>query len=115
MRAAWEWVKKYWELLAGALVLLFGVLLGVSVQRRRAPLQEPNPVEDEANEEAKAEAREAENEAADEKAEAVKQHDDDLAVLAEKLQDTTAEVRTDSDKTNTYLRDVGKAVRGEDP
>ncbi len=115
MKAAWEWLKKYWEVLAGALLLLAGAMVGVAVQRRRAPLQEPNPTKDAANEEAEEETRAAENDAADQKAEAQKEHDVDLAAVVEKTQAATDEVRGDSEKTNAYLKDVGKSIRGEDP
>jgi hypothetical protein len=113
MKAAWEWAKKYWELLVGALLLLLGVLFGVALQRRSAPVQQPNPVKDEADKEAEAKTREAENKAADEKAEAVKEHDADLAVVVQKAQETTAEVRGDTQKTNDYLQQVSKSVRGD--
>lgn len=115
MRAAWEWLKKYWQVVAGALLVLLGVGFGVAIQRRRPVPKEPNPVEEEANEEAEAQTRQAENEAADDKAKAQEEHDVDLAVVVDKVQDATAAVRGDADKTNAYLKNVGKDIRGEDP
>lgn len=112
---AWAWAKKYWELLLGFLVLLLGVALGVNVQRRRAPVQQANPVKEAADKEAQAETRKAEYKAAEQKSEAVKEHDADLAVMVEKTQEATAAVEGSTEKTNAYLQNVSKNVRGEEP
>lgn len=116
MKAAWEWVKKHWELLMGALLLALGFFLGVTVARKRpAPAPEANPTKEKAEEEAAEKLRRAELVAEDQKAEVAKEH---AAVIAKELEETkaaTEEVRSSPDRTNTYLHDVGKAVRGDEP
>lgn len=113
MKNAWEWVKRHWELFLGALVVLLGFLFGVAVQRRR-PMPVPNPVRTEAEEEAAKETRKAEQLAEDQKAEVTKEHVILIAKQLEETQEKTEAIRTNPDETNAYLKNVGKAVRGDD-
>jgi hypothetical protein len=115
VKAAWEWVKKHWELVVGALILVLGFFLGVQVARRRpAPVLPPNPTKEKAEEEAAAEVHKAEVKAADEKAEVEKAHEAAREEAVENITEKTEEVRDNVDETNTYLKSVGKAVRGLD-
>lgn len=115
MKAAWEWVKKYWEWLAGSLILVLGFFLGVAVMRRRsAPPIPSNPVKEEAEEEAAAEVRKEEVKAADAKAEVEKEHAAAREEAVADITKKTEEVRDDANETNAYLKSVGKAVRGLD-
>lgn len=114
MKAAWEWVKKHWEIVAGLLILLLGFLFGVAVRKRPVIVQGSNPEKKEAEEEAEAKTRKAEQQAEDKKAEAQKEHEADLAVMVDKIQDKSEDIRGDTQKTNEYLKDVGKHIRGEE-
>lgn len=113
MIVAWLWIKKYWELLTAGLLVILGVFLGLSL-RKRPIVQGANPVKEEAEKKAQADTSKAEQKATEQKAQALEQHDADLAVVVDQVQQKTEEVRGDPQKTNDYLQDVSKLVRGED-
>jgi hypothetical protein len=114
LKAAWEWVKKHWELLGAAILVLLGFLLGVTVRKRPVVLEGANPEKEDAEKKAQSDTRKAEQDAAEQKAEAKKQHDVDTAGLVTEVQQKTEEVRHDPQKTNEYLLNVGKDIRGDE-
>lgn len=115
MKAAWEWAKKYWEVLLGALLVLLGFAFGVSIARRKATPVLPNPVKEEAEKAAAEETRKAEQKTADAKAEAVKAAEEKKTANLEELTKKTEAVRDSAQETNEYLKSVGNLVRGDEP
>ena len=115
MKAVWEWIKKYWQLLVTGLLVFIGFAFGVTIAKRRtAPVAPLNPEKEKAEKEAASAIRKAEQKAADQKAEVVKEHEADTIKIVEDAEKKTEEARHDTDKTNDYLKSVGKVVRGDE-
>ena len=113
MRPVLDWMKKYWELLVGALLLFAGFAFGISIARRRAPVAQPNPTKDEAEKEAEKEIKKVEQQAADAKADALKDNAEEKSKELEQIVEKTDDVRDSTDETNKYLKFVSEDIRGE--
>ncbi len=113
MKAAWEWVKKHWQIFVGVLIAALGAFFYVEVTRRPkvVPLPE-NPVKEEAEKEAEEKTLKAEQTALEAKTQIAKEHEEAINKHLEDAKGKTEEVRQDVDKTNEFLKNVGKDIRG---
>jgi len=110
--AAWLWVKKYWELLVGGLLLLVGVFFGLRIKRQPTVVSgkglEQQKIEDDTAKRAAAVLRDAE----EKKSELQKAHTEDLQEVLDTQAVLEPSLAKDPDATNTFLKEVGRSVRG---
>lgn len=114
MRAAWEWVKRHWELLSTTLLVGLGFLLGVSLRKRPVALPAKDPDQKKAEDAAAEEAQEIQAQAAEDKKKLQREHADSLEAVVQEQREQAPVLVKDTDATNEYLKQVGDLVRGND-
>ena len=107
------WVKKYWQWLVALLVPIAGFLVGVSVRKRPIIVKGDDPERKKLEEKVSAEEQQAAGEAEEQKVEAQEEHDTIVMRVLTTEEQQTKDVASDVDKTNDYLQNVSKSIRGD--
>lgn len=114
MKAAWEWVKRHWELLSATLLVVLGFLLGMSLRKRPVVLPAKDPDQKKAEDAAAEEVQEIQAQAVEDKKKLQREHADSLEAVVQEQREKAPELLKDTDATNEYLKQVGDLVRGND-
>lgn len=107
------WVKKYWQWLLGGVVALASFVVGVVLKKRPLIVNGADPERARAESEVLLQRKKFEADALEEKAGAYEDHDTDVDIVVRAEEQKTQAIVDDVDKTNEYLQDVGKQVRGK--
>lgn len=114
MSAAWTWFKKYWELVAGGVLLFLGVFLGWWFKKSPIIIGGDDPEKKAIDIKVAEEEKKIQRDVAVKKAELSEAHSKEIAdvVAAEVANEPVLE--KDPDATNAFLKQVGREARGDD-
>lgn len=112
LQAVWVWLKRYWQWLAGVLLLAIGAFFGVSVKKRPVIVQGQNLEKDKAEATEKKEVAAAEQKHDATITVALTDHDKAVDSVTLNIEEAAQRIVQDPDATNEYLLKVGKDVRG---
>lgn len=112
MTAIKEWFKKYWGYVVAGVLAVVAFFIGRKLLQKQVVVQ-PGPSKKQVDEEKKAE--ELKEQAQEKRELEVKEADKEYKKVVETqtkhIEAITAEVQEDPDKTNDFLKSVGKNIR----
>lgn len=108
-----EWVKKYWALLLGALVALIGFLLGVSIKKTPVIVVGDDPEKKKSEQQTQAQIDAAQKQRDQEVTVAKKEEQQAQAAVVTSEEKKTEEIKSDVNKTNDFLKDVSNQIEGK--
>lgn len=107
---AWQWLKKYWMLVAGILVTALGFVMGVSTKKRPVITQGSDPQKKALEQQEQKQVDEAQTQHDVVVAQDQAQAQQEQAQVVQQEVKATDTAKTDTQATNEYLLNVSKEM-----